>query len=104
MVKEYGEKDEYVRTFARLDGKITRFSIKGFDFDSNNHLVIIDSGKAEANTFKVISNHFVLDENTTVFAFKKLFPNVEMQETDEKNKVRFRLPIAENFEAIFILF
>lgn len=104
MVKKYGEKDEYVRTFARLDRKIPRFSIKGFDFDSNNHLVIIDSGKAEANTFKVISDQFVLDENTNVFAFKKLFPNVEMEETDEKNKVRFRLPIAENFEAAFLFY
>ncbi len=104
MVKKYGEKDEYVRTFARFDGKITKFSIKGFDFDSNNHLVIIDSGKAEANTFKVISNQFVLDENTNVFEFKKLSPNVKMEETDEKNKIRFRLPIAENFEAAFLFY
>lgn len=104
MIKTYGEKDENVGTFARFDGKITRFSTGGSDFDSNNHLVIFDSGKAKGNTFKIISNQIILDENTTISEFKKFFPKIEMEETDEKNKLRFRLNTAENFDEAFLFY
>lgn len=104
MVKTYGEKDENVGTFARFDGKITRFSIKSFDFDSNNHLVIFDSGKAKGNTFLIISDQIMLDENTTVSDFKKLFPKIEMEETEDKDTVRFRLYIAENLDEAFLFY
>ena len=104
MIKTYGEKDENVGTFARFDGKIARFSIKGFDFDSNNHLVIFDSGKAKGNTFLIISDQIVLDENTSVSEFKNLFPKVEIEVTDEKNTVRFRLYVAENFDEAFLFY
>ena len=104
MVKTYGEKDENVGTFARFDGKIARFSIKGFDFDSNNHLVIFDSGKAKGNTFLIISDQIVLDENTSVSDFEKLFPKIEMEETEDKDKVRFRLYVAKNLDEAFLFY
>ena len=104
MVKTYGEKDKNVGTFARFNGEITRFSIRGFDFDSSNHLVIFDSGKAKGNTFLIISDQIVLDENTSVSEFKNLFPKVEMEVTDEKNTVRFRLYVAENFDEAFLFY
>lgn len=104
MIKTYGEKDENVGTFARFDGKITRFSSGGLDFDSNNHLVIFDSGKAKGNTFQIISNQIILNENTTISEFKKLFPKIEMEETDEKNKVRFRLNVAEKLDEAFLFY
>lgn len=104
MIKTYGEKDENVGTFARFDGEITRLNIRGFDFDSNNHLVIFDSGKAKGNTFLIISDQIVLNENTTVSDFKKLFPKIEMEETEDKDTVRFRLYVAENLDEAFLFY
>lgn len=104
MIMTYGEKDENVGTFARFDGEITRFSIRGFDFDSNNHLVIFDSGKAKGNTFLIISDQIILDENTTISEFKELFPKIEMEETEDKDMVRFRLYIAENLDEAFLFY
>lgn len=102
MLKTYGAKDDYVGTFANFDGNITRYSTSGLNFDSNKHRVIFDSGKAQGNSFTILTNHIVLNEKTSVADFKKLFPKVKMEETDDENVVRFRLYLAGSFDESFI--
>ena len=98
MIKTYGNENKEKGTFENFNGEITTIYRKNIEFSTNNHIVLFDVAFAENNSFKIISHNIILDKNTTLEQFKKIFPNTEIENLESKNEVRARFYLAKNME------
>lgn len=57
-------------------------------FATNNHLVLLNEAGAKNHQFKIKNYDIVLDEQTTVEEFSKMFPNLNLEEMGDKKGVR----------------
>jgi hypothetical protein len=89
MIKTYGKSTQ--GSFERYDGSITTIYTQNVEFITNNHMVLFDRALTDKNTFKIISADIVLDKNTTIENFEKLFPNAVKEEADGPDAFRFRI-------------
>lgn len=104
MTKTYGKKNEEEGTFENFNGEITSIFCKDIEFSTNKHIVLFERAFAQNNSFKIISKDVTLDKNTTLDDFKKTFPNVEMEELENKNECRFRLSLNKNRDGDFLFY
>lgn len=103
MVKTYGVVNKE-GTFNRFNGEITTIYDKNIEFSTNNHLVLFDMAHAKNNSFKIISHNIILDENTTLEEFKKIFPNIEIENLENKNDVRARFYLGKDIDDAFLFY
>jgi hypothetical protein len=104
MTKTYGKQNDEKGTFENFNGEITTIFCKDIEFSTNKHIVLFDRAFAQNNSFKIISKDLTLDKNTTLKNFKKTFPNVEMEELDNKNESRFRLSLIKDGDGAFLFY
>lgn len=104
MIKKYGKPNDEHGTFADFDGKISKLFINNSVFTTNNHLYLFDTAKAQNNTFTIVSQNIVINEDTTVSEFKKRFPDVDEEKTDVKNTVRFRFYLDGKSDDAFLFY
>lgn len=90
MIKTYG-KDKEMEDFARFNGKIATLFSKGRVFHTNNHIVLFERTPAKNNQFRILSHQIVLDQNTTVATFRKKFPDVAPEKTNDSDEPIFRI-------------
>lgn len=102
MVKTYGK--EINGEFEKYDGNITSIYTNGIKFITNNHAVLFDTAEANKNTFTVISRNIVLDNNTSIEDFQKLFPNLEKEKMDDPNTFRFRISTQKDYDDAFLFY
>ncbi|MFC3159858.1 hypothetical protein ACFOEQ_16420 [Chryseobacterium arachidis] len=101
--KEWMEKT-YGKDLVNFDGKITTFYVNHAEFNSDNHIILFSQAQADKNDFEIKSHHITLNKNTTINKFQKLFPKLKKDETDQKNVVSFRIPVAKDGEDSFIFY
>lgn len=104
MIKTYGKQNSDSGTFERFDGKITSMYTNNAEFNSNKHIVLFNSAIAHKNSFQIKSHHIVLNQNTTIEEFQKLFPKLEKETTDQKNLSRFRISVNKDGGDAFLFY
>ena len=57
---------------------------------------------AKNNSFKIISHNITLDENTTLEEFKKIFPNIEIENLENPNYVKARFYLGKDEDDAFL--
>lgn len=102
MTKTYGKRES--GSFEKFDGNITTIYTQNIQFITNNHVVLFDTAQADKNTFKIISAHIILDQNTTIEDFQKQFPNLEKEATEEPAVFRFRIPTGKDHDDAFLFY
>lgn len=101
--KEWLEKT-YGKDLANFDGKITTFYVNNAEFNSDKHIVLFNGAQSDRNDFEIKTHHIILNRNTTIDEFQKLFPKLKKDETDQKNVVSFRIPVSKNEDDSFIFY
>lgn len=101
MVKTYGVKNKEKGTFERFNGEITTIYGEKNEFSTNNHIVLFDMASAENNTFKIVSHNITLDRNTTLEEFKKVFPNTEIENLENKSEAWARFNLGKEKDEAF---
>lgn len=104
MTKTYGKRNSDSGTFERFDGKITSMYTNNAEFNSNKHIVLFNSANAQKNSFQIKSHHILLNQDTTIEEFQKLFPKLENETTDQKNVSRFRISVDKNIDDAFLFY
>lgn len=104
MIKTYGKQNSNSGTFERFDGKITSLYTNNAEFNSNKHIVLFNSAVAHKNSFQIKSHHILLNQDTTIEEFQKLFPKLEKEITDQKNVSRFRISVDKNVDDAFLFY
>ncbi|TKC00880.1 hypothetical protein [Pedobacter cryophilus] len=104
MVKTYGNENKEKGTFENFNGVITTIYGKNIEFSTNDHIVLFDMAFAENNSFKILSHNITLDKNLTLEEFKKIFPNAEIENLENKNEVRARFYLAKNMDDAFLFY
>lgn len=104
MIKTYGKQNSDSGTFERFDGKITSVFTNSAEFNSNKHIVLFNNADADKNYFKIKSNNILLNKNTAIEEFQKLFPTLKKEVTDQKNVVRFRISVNKDMDDAFLFY
>lgn len=104
MTKTYGAESKEKGTFENFDGKITTLYENNIQFITNNHIVLFDTALASDNTFKIRDHKIILDKNTTLEHFQKIFPNTEIENLQNKNEVRARLYLEKDSDDAFLFY
>jgi len=104
MVKTYGEINKEKGTFERFDGKITTIYEKEIQFNTNNHIVLFEKALISSNSFKISNHNITLDKGTTLEGFKKIFPNTEIENLENRNEVRARFYLEKNSDDAFLFY
>ena len=104
MIKTYGVENEEKGMFERFNGEITTIYGKNIEFSTNNHIVLFDMAFAQNNSFNIISHNITLDQNTTLEKFKKIFPNAEIENLDDKSEVRTRFYLGNDSDDAFLFY
>lgn len=104
MIKTYGKQNSDSGTFERFDGKITSMYTNKAEFNSNKHIVLFNSANAHKNSFQIKSHHIILNQDTTIEEFQKLFPKLEKEITDQKNVSRFRISVDKDVDDAFLFY
>ncbi|MCL9805231.1 hypothetical protein NAT51_06850 [Flavobacterium amniphilum] len=102
MTKTYGKRES--GAFEKFDGSITSIYTHNVQFITNNHVVLFDTAQADKNMFKIISANIILDKHTTIENFRKLFPKLEKEETDDPTLFRFRIPTGKDHDDAFLFY
>lgn len=87
MKKTYGNKDKEKGTFEKYDSKVTSLYVNDMRFDTNKHMVLFNTASATSNTLEIPSHHIVLNNHTSVADFKKMFPNVKLDQLENSETV-----------------
>jgi len=104
MTKTYGQYDQDRDTFGDFDGKLTSIFTQNARFDTNNHMVLFNSALSKGNELKIKSHQIVLNENTTLEEFQRIFPNLKKEELEHKNECRFRMGIEKDSDDAFLFY
>jgi hypothetical protein len=104
MIKTYGRKNSQSGTFERFDGKISSVYTHSAEFNSNKHIVLFNTADAAKNNFEIKSHHILLNQNTTIEEFQKLFPQLKKEITDQKNVFRFRISVGKDRDDAFLFY
>lgn len=104
MTKTYGKRNSDSGTFERFDGKITSTYTNNAEFNSNKHIVLFNSADAHKNSFQIKSHHILLNQDTTIEEFQKLFPKLKKEVTDQKNVSRFRISVNKDSDDAFLFY
>ena len=103
MKKTYGNKDKEKGTFEKYDSKVTSLFVKDMRFDSNRHIVLFNTASAKSNSFEIPSHHIVLNKNTSLADFKKMFPNVKLDQLENSETVA-RFYLERDADDAFLLY
>lgn len=95
MAQKYGPKSE-LGDLPNFDGKITTIYVKNIEFNTNNHMVLFNSGNVENNSFHIVSHNITLDKNTKLKDFKKLFPKGDYYVLEDSDEMHARFSIGKN--------
>ena len=95
MAQKYGPKSE-LGDLPNFDGKITTIYGKNIEFTTNNHMVLLNSGNVENNSFHIVSHNITLDKNTKLKDFKKLFPKGDYYVLEDSDEMHVRFSIGKN--------
>ena len=104
MRARYGAKSDQSGTFKNYDGNVTTLYGKDIEFNTNSHVVLFNTAFAKSNSFEIPSHNIVLDKNTSMEDFQKLFPNSKMEKLEESNEVRFRFYIKSKADDCFLIY
>lgn len=102
MKEKYGDYNETKGTFENFDGYILSLYSGNVVYTSNTHLTVFNDAEMKGNTFKVKSSNIILDENTTIGDFRRLFPKAQEEPATEVGDIRFRLSVAPDFDDAFL--
>ena len=103
MEKTYGKYDEKAGNFPKFNGEITTIYKKGIEYSTNDHIVLFSRAEAENHNFRIPSHHIILDKNTTLKDFKKLFPQLDAEKVSN-NEVRFRIYLNHLSDDAFLFY
>ena len=104
MKATYGEKSEKAGTFEKYDGNVTTLFAKNIEFNTNNHIVLLNTAFAKSNSFEIPSHRIVLDKNTSVEDFRKTFPLAKMEKVEDPDEVRFRFYLEAPADDSFLFY
>ena len=104
MKATYGDKSEKSGTFEKYDGNVTTLFAKNIEFNTNNHIVLLNTAFAKSNSFEIPSHQIVLDKNTSVEAFRKTFPLAKMEKLEDPEEVRFRFYLEAPADDAFLFY
>jgi hypothetical protein len=104
MTRTYGKQNSDSGTIERFDGKITSMYTNNAEFNSNKHIVLFNSANAHKNSFQIKSHHILLNQDTTIEEFQKLFPKLKKEVTDQKNVSRFRISVNKDGDDAFLFY
>lgn len=104
MIKTYGQRNSESGTFEKFDGKITSIYTNNAEFNTNKHIVLFNTASTDKNSFRIKSNNILLDQNTTIDEFQKLFPNLKKEILDHKKELRFRISSGFEMEDSFLFY
>lgn len=103
MKETYGDKDEAKGTFEQYDGKVTTLFVKDIKFNTNNHIVLFNTASAKSNSFEIPSHHILLNQNTSLDDFKKMFPNSKVEKRENSETV-VRFYLKRNADDAFLFY
>ena len=104
MKATYGDKSEKSGTFQKYDGNVTTIFAKNIEFNTNNHIVLLNTAFAKSNSFEIPSHRIVLDKNTSVEDFRKTFPLAKMEKVEDPDEVRFRFYLKAPADDAFLFY
>lgn len=104
MIETYGPINKEKSTFENFNGEITTIYGNDAEFTTNNHIVLFDEAFAKSNSFKIISHNIILDKNTTLESFKKIFPNATTEKVENKDECRARFYLGPNADDAFLFY
>jgi hypothetical protein len=104
MIRTYGPYDQQKGTFDRYDGQITTLYVNGAEYATNDHMVLLVKADAVHNPVSIPSHRIVLNSQTSIKTFEKLFPNLRPEKTEDDEIIRYRIPIKPEYSDAFLFY
>ncbi|QXU43643.1 hypothetical protein [Pedobacter sp. D749] len=104
MKATYGDKSEKSGTFEKYEGNVTTLFAQNIEFNTNNHIVLINTAFAKSNSFEIPKHQIVLNQNTSIEDFRKTFPLAKMEKLEDPDEVRFRFYLEAPADDAFLFY
>jgi len=104
MEKTYGMWDAQAGTFKNYDSQITTIYVNGSAYATNGHMTLLIKADAKRNSVSVPSHQIALSSHTSIATFNKLFPKIHPEKTEDKNVIRYRMPLKRDYPDAFLFY
>jgi hypothetical protein len=104
MIRTYGPQDAEKGTFKNYDDQVTTIYVNGGEYATNGHITLLIKADASHNSVLIPSHQIVLNSQTSAATFDKLFPKTHPEKMEDKNMVRYRIPLKADEPDAFLLY